>query len=186
MQVSIKRRGFDDLIELTVERDEVNIPSLQGAFMIDERTGYIRLRDFSEVTDRELGKELTKLQSRGMQRLLLDLRDNPGGPLDQAIRVSNRFLPRGDMIVYTRPHASLGRGLPRLRAGNGAVAADHRARQPQQRRRLRDRVGRAAGCDRALVVGETTFGKALVQSLYRIAGEAGLAHHRALLRPAAA
>ena len=102
MQVSIKRRGFDDLIELTVERDEVNIPSLQGAFMIDERTGYIRLRDFSEVTDRELGKELTKLQSRGMQRLLLDLRDNPGGPLDQAIRVSNRFLPRGDMIVYTR------------------------------------------------------------------------------------
>ena len=65
MQVSIKRRGFDELIELTVERDEVSIPSLQGAFMIDERTGYIRLRDFSEVTDRDLGKALSEAPGPG-------------------------------------------------------------------------------------------------------------------------
>ena len=176
VQVSIKRRGFDDLIELTVERDEVSIPSLQGAFMIDERTGYIRLRDFSEVTDRELGKELTKLQGRGMQQLLLDLRDNPGGPLDQAIRVSNRFLPRGDMIVYTRGrtrhsdedyHASEPATVPSLPIivlvnRNSASASEIVS-------------GALQDHDRALVVGETTFGKALVQSVYKIAENAGLA-----------
>jgi carboxyl-terminal processing protease len=176
VQVSIKRRGFDELIELTVERDEVSIPSLQGHFMIDERTGYIRLRDFSEVTDRDLGRALTELQGKGMQRLVLDLRDNPGGPLDQAIRVSNRFLPRGDMIVYTRGrtrhsdedyHAAEPATVPSLPMivlvnRNSASASEIVS-------------GALQDHDRALVVGETTFGKALVQSLYRIAGEAGLA-----------
>ena len=111
-----------------------------------------------------------------MQRLLLDLRDNPGGPLDQAIRVSNRFLPRGDMIVYTRGrtrhsdedyHASEPATVPSLPIivlvnRNSASASEIVS-------------GALQDHDRALVVGETTFGKALVQSLYRIAGEAGLA-----------
>jgi carboxyl-terminal processing protease len=176
VQVSIKRRGFDELIELTVERDEVSIPAIQGAFMLDERTGYIRLRDFLEVTDRDLGTSLTQLQGRGMQRLILDLRDNPGGQMDQAIRVSNRFLPRGDMIVYTRGrtrhsdedyHASEPATVPSLPIivlvnRNSASASEIVA-------------GALQDHDRALVVGETTFGKALVQSLYRIAGDAGLA-----------
>ena len=176
VQVSIKRRGFDELIELTVERDEVSIRSLHGSFMVDDRTGYIRLRDFSEVTDRELGKALVDLQRKGMQRLVLDLRDNPGGPLDQAIRVSNRFLPRGDMIVYTRGrtrhsdedyHASEAATLPTtpvvvLVNRNSASASEIVS-------------GALQDHDRGLVVGETTFGKALVQSLYRVAGDAGLA-----------
>jgi carboxyl-terminal processing protease len=176
VQVSIKRRGFDELIELTVERDEVHIPSLQGHFMIDERTGYIRLRDFTEVTDRDLGRALATLQGKGMQRLVLDLRDNPGGQMDQAIRVSNRFLPKGDMIVFTRGrtrhsdedyHASEPATVPTLPVivlvnRNSASASEIVS-------------GALQDHDRALVVGETTFGKALVQSLYRIAGEAGLA-----------
>ena len=70
--------------------------------MIDATTGYIQLHDFSETTDRELGAALKDLTGKGMKRLLLDIRENPGGPLDQAIKVSNRFLPKGDMIVYTR------------------------------------------------------------------------------------
>ncbi len=55
-----------------------------------------------ETSDREVGDALEKLKAQGMKRLVFDLRDNPGGPLDQAIRIANRFLPRGDMIVYTR------------------------------------------------------------------------------------
>ncbi len=70
--------------------------------MIAPGTGYVRLQDFSETTDDELGEALTKLKGGGMQRLMLDLRDNPGGPLDQAIAVSSRFLKRGQMVVYTR------------------------------------------------------------------------------------
>jgi carboxyl-terminal processing protease len=176
VQVSIKRRGFDELIDLTVERDEVNIPTLQGAFMVDERTGYVRLRDFSEVTDRDLGRALKELQGKGMQQLLLDLRDNPGGPLDQAIRVSNRFLPRGDMIVYTRGRIRNSdqdyRAMddPTLTAMPVVVLVNRNSASASE-----IVAGALQDHDRALVVGETTFGKALVQSVYRISEGAGLA-----------
>ena len=87
---------------MDVERDEVNIVTVRGAFMLDAQTGYIKLGDFSETSDKEVGDALEKLKAQGMKRLVFDLRDNPGGPLDQAIKIANRFLPRGDMIVYTR------------------------------------------------------------------------------------
>jgi carboxyl-terminal processing protease len=176
VNVSIKRRGFDDLIDLTVERDEVNIPTLQGAFMIDERTGYVRLRDFSEVTDRDLGRALKELQGKGMQQLLLDLRDNPGGPLDQAIRVANRFLPRGDMIVYTRGRIRNSdqdyRAMddPTVTSMPVVVLVNRNSASASE-----IVAGALQDHDRALVVGETTFGKALVQSVYRISEGAGLA-----------
>jgi carboxyl-terminal processing protease len=176
VNVSIKRRGFDELIDLTVERDEVNIPTLQGAFMIDDRTGYIRLRDFSEVTDRDLGRALKDLQVKGMQQLLLDLRDNPGGPLDQAIRVANRFLPRGDMIVYTRGRIRNSdqdyRAMddPTVTSVPVVVLVNRNSASASE-----IVAGALQDHDRALVVGETTFGKALVQSVYRISEGAGLA-----------
>ena len=84
--------------------------------MIDKDTGYIKLGDFSETSDDEVGAALKQLTDKGMKRLVFDLRDNPGGPLDQAIAVANRFLPRGDMIVYTRGRMREFRsGLPRDR-----------------------------------------------------------------------
>ncbi|MCL4845509.1 MAG: S41 family peptidase [Acidobacteria bacterium] len=174
--ISIRRQGFDSLVDLEVERDEISIPTILGAFMIDDRTGYVRLRDFSETTDRDLGRSLDELAGKGMTQLLLDLRDNPGGPLDQAIKVSNRFLQRGDMIVYTRgrvPNSDQDyraaseptvRELPIvvLVNRNSASAAEIVA-------------GALQDHDRAYVAGETTFGKALVQSIYRISQGAGLA-----------
>jgi len=176
VDIGIRRAGYDQLIPLAVERDEIKIPTIQGVFMIDERTGYVRLRDFSETTDRDLGRAIDELAAKGMKQLLLDLRDNPGGPLDQAILVSNRFLPRGDMIVYTRGRvpnsdrdfrASEEPSLPALPMvvlvnRNSASAAEIVS-------------GALQDHDRALVVGETTFGKALVQSIYRISNGAGLA-----------
>ena len=102
VNISIRRPGYDKLIDMDVERDEVNIVTVRGAFMLDAQTGYIKLGDFSETSDREVGDALEKLKAQGMKRLVFDLRDNPGGPLDQAIKIANRFLPRGDMIVYTR------------------------------------------------------------------------------------
>ena len=102
VNVSIKRRGYDQLIPLQVTRDEVNIVSVRGVFMIDNETGYLKLGEFTETSNHEVGAGLDLLMSKGMKRLVFDLRDNPGGALDQAIAISNRFLPRGDMIVYTR------------------------------------------------------------------------------------
>jgi carboxyl-terminal processing protease len=176
VSISLKRRGYDGLIDLDVERDEVTIVTVRGAFMVDKDTGYIKLGDFSETSNDEVGAALKKLSDSGMKRLLFDLRDNPGGPLDQAIRVANRFLPQGDMIVYTRGRVPksdqdyraressdhLGLPLVVLVNRNSASAAEIVSGSLQDH-------------DRALVVGETTFGKALVQSVYPIAGGAGLA-----------
>jgi carboxyl-terminal processing protease len=173
--IAIRRPGYDKLIEMDVERDEVNIVTVRGAFMLDPQTGYIKLGDFSETSDREVGDALEKLKAQGMKRLVFDLRDNPGGPLDQAIRIANRFLPRGDMIVYTRGRVANAdqdyRGtddpdftgpMMVLTNRNSASASEIVSGSLQDH-------------DRALVVGETTFGKALVQSVYRISEGAGLA-----------
>ena len=177
VNISLKRRGYEGLIDMEIERDEVNITTVRGAFMVDNSgTGYVKLAEFSETSDRELGAALDQLKKKGMRRLVLDLRDNPGGPLDQAIRISNRFLPRGDLIVYTRGRVQ-------------NAEQDYRATEESDftslpvvvlvNRRSASASEIVSGAlqdhDRALVVGETTFGKALVQSVYKIANDAGLA-----------
>jgi len=175
VNISIRRAGVEALIPLDVDRDEINITTVRTAFMIAPGTGYIRLQDFSETTDKELGEALKKLRAEGLDRLVLDLRDNPGGPLDQAIAVSNRFLKRGQMVVYTRGRVpNSDEDYPALEDGdtktplivlvnrNSASASEIVA-------------GAVQDHDRGLVVGEATFGKALVQSVYRISNGAGLA-----------
>ena len=176
IEVSLKRAGFEQLITLDVPRDEITIPTIRAAFMVDDQTGYVRMQDFAEHTDRDLGRALSDLSAKGMRRLLLDLRDNPGGPLDQAIRVSNRFLPRGDLIVYTR-----GR-VPNSDQDFRATEDGESAKLPLVVLVNRNSAsaseivsGALQDHDRALIVGETTFGKALVQSIYRVTQNAGLA-----------
>ena len=173
--IAIRRPGYDKLIDMDVERDEVNIVTVRGMFMLDAQTGYIKLGDFGETSDREVGDAIQKLQAQGMKRLVFDLRDNPGGLLIAANAIANRFLTRGEMIVYTRG---------RVRDAD----QDYRATDaPDFTGPMMVLVNRnsasaseiVAGAlqdhDRALVVGETTFGKALVQSVYRISEGAGLA-----------
>jgi carboxyl-terminal processing protease len=159
-----------------VVRDEIRIPSVPAAFMIAAGTGYIQLRDFSEATDRELGAALRDLTKQGMQRLLLDIRENPGGPLEQAIKVSNRFLKKGALIVYTR-----GR-IPNSDQDYHAVENSDYTDLPvvalaNRRSASASEIvtGALQDHDRGLVVGETTWGKALVQSIYRLSEGAGLA-----------
>ncbi len=176
VQLGIRRVGYDQLIPLEVPRDEINIPSIPAYFMIDAETGYIRLQDFAENTDRDLSHALDDLTQQGMRRLLLDLRGNPGGPLDQAIKVSNRFLPKGLLIVST--HGRIPNSDQEFRASEESdythlplvVLVSRTSASASE-----IVTGALQDHDRALVVGETTFGKALVQSIYRISGGAGLA-----------
>jgi len=176
VHVSLKRRGFDQLIELDVPRDEINIPTIPASFMIDETTGYVRLQDFAQQTDNDLTSTLKTLKSQGMKRLMLDLRHNPGGPLDQAIKVSSKFLQPGQMVVYTRGRVP--------NSDQDFRAADKSEYTDVPLVVLSNRASASAAeivsgalqdHDRALIVGETTFGKALVQSVYRISEGAGLA-----------
>src|ERR1044072_1262141 len=144
--------------------------------MTEGRTGYARLQDFGENTDRDLKHALHELAPKGMKRLLLDIRGNPGGPLDQAIKVSNEFLPRGKMIVYTR--GRIANSDQDYRATEESEFTDIPIVMLANRNSASASeivTGALQDHDRAYVVGETTFGKALVQSIYRISGDAGLA-----------
>jgi len=176
VNISLRRSAYDGLIDLAVTRDEVHIPTVPAAVMLDSVTGYIKLKDFGENTDQELGRALRELTQKGMKRLVLDLRGNPGGALDQAIRVSNRFLPKGNLIVYTR-----GR-VPNSDQDYRATESSDYLSVPMVT--LVNRTSASASeivagalqdHDRSLIVGETTFGKALVQSVYRLSQGAGAA-----------
>ncbi len=176
VNISLRRVGYDDFIEMAVERDEISIATIEAAFLAENDVGYVKLGDFSETTNRDLTAALKMLRGAGMKRLLLDLRNNPGGPLDQSIKVSNQFLPKGDLIVYTRGRVeNSDQDYHATREGeftdiplivlvnrNSASASEIVAGSIQDH-------------DRGLVVGETTFGKALVQSIYRVSHGAGLA-----------
>jgi carboxyl-terminal processing protease len=176
VNIGVRRPGYDKLIDLQVPRDEVRMPTIPAAVMLDATTGYIRVSDFGENTDQELGRALRDLTQKGMMRLVLDLRENPGGALDQAIKVTNRFVSKGKLIVYTRG-----------RAQNSAQ--DYHATEPSDYLNLpmvtlvnRNSAsaseivsGALQDHDRSLIVGETTFGKALVQSVYKVSQQAGAA-----------
>ena len=176
VQIEIKRRGFEQAIPLEVVRDEVYLATVPAYFMIDDTTSYIQLRDFGENTDRDLKHALRELSSKGMRRLLLDIRNNPGGPLDQAIKVTNEFLPRGKMIVYTR--GRIANSDQDYRATEESEFTDIPVVILANRNSASASeivTGALQDHDRAYIVGETTFGKALVQSVYRVSGGAGLA-----------
>jgi carboxyl-terminal processing protease len=176
VNIAIRRKGLDELIPMRVMRDEISIPSIKAAFMVDPQTGYVKVEDFAEHTDEDLGKALEEMTAKGMKRLVLDLRGNPGGQLDQAIRIVNRFVPKNSMIVYTRGRTS-------------NSDQDYRATEPGEYLDLPMVVlvsrnsasaseivsGALQDHDRGYVVGEITFGKALVQSVYRVSQGAGLA-----------
>ncbi len=176
VEIGVRRKGLDDLLPMKVVRDEITIPAVTAHFMIDDEIGYVRIDDFAEHTEEELSSALKGMQGKGMKRLVLDLRNNPGGQLDQAIRMVNLFVRRGSMIVYTRG-----------RVQNSDQ--DYRATEDGRFQQLPMMVlvnrnsasaseivaGALQDYDRALVVGETTFGKALVQSVYRVSEGAGLA-----------
>ena len=176
VHIEIRRRGYEAPIPVELTRDEVYIPTVPAYFMIDATTGYVRMQDFGENTDHDVKHALHELASKGMRRLLFDIRQNPGGPLDQAIKVANEFLPRNNLIVFTR-----GR-IPNSDQDYKATEDGEFTNIPIVLLANRNSAsaseivtGALQDHDRAYVVGETTFGKALVQSIYRISGSAGLA-----------
>jgi len=176
VNIGVRRVGYDKLIDLKVPRDEVRMPTIPAAVMLDSGTGYIRVTDFGENTDQELGRALRDLTQKGMTRLVFDLRENPGGALDQAIKVANRFLPKGKLIVYTRGRA------PNSAQDYHATESTEYLNIPVITMVNRNSAsaseivsGALQDHDRSLIVGETTFGKALVQSVYKVSQQAGAA-----------
>jgi carboxyl-terminal processing protease len=176
VNIAIRRPGVTEPIKLTVDRDEVQIVTVRAALMVAPGTGYVRLQDFSETTDDELSAALRKLSGQGMRQLVLDLRENPGGPLLQAIKVSSHFLHQGQMVVYTRGRIPHSDDDYRVQTEGDVTSVPLVVLVNRDSASASEIVtGAMQDHDRGIIVGETTFGKALVQSVYEIANHAAVA-----------
>lgn len=171
VNLKIARVGIDEPLSFRIVRDEIHVASVPTAYMLDDRVGYVELTVFSESSTQELRQAIDRLRAQGMRGLILDLRNNPGGLLDQGISVADLFLDRGKLISETRSRVASQNQKYR------AVDEDHYPGMP-----IVVLVGRwsasaseiLAGAlqdhDRALIVGETTYGKGSVQTLFPLSG----------------
>ncbi len=176
VRIQIVRPGLADPLEMSITRDEIPQNTVRYVYMIDPRTGYLAISDFNRGTGREVAEAIEKLKSMGMKRLLLDLRYNGGGLLDQAIEVADQFLPAGAEIVMTRGrtrdsfqefkasdrHPELGMPVVVLVNNGTASAAEILA-------------GAIQDHDIGLILGTPTWGKGLVQTVYTLSYGAGIA-----------
>ena len=176
VRVQITRPGADEPIELTVIRDEIAKFTISNAFHIRAKVGYIKLDSFAETTGAELRDALKKLDYRTLEGLVLDLRNNPGGLLQEAIEICETFLEKGQMIVETRGRT---RGSSRPYASQKINTDNHfplvvliNASSASASEIV---AGAVQDHDRGLIVGQTSFGKGLVQSVYPLSKNAGLA-----------
>jgi carboxyl-terminal processing protease len=174
--ITIDRRGLDEPLELTVTRDEIPQNTVRSAYMITPETGYLSLSDFNRGTGDEVAEALKTLKRQGMKSLVLDLRFNGGGLLDQAISVADQFLPDGAKIVETRGRTSdsfqeyrASHSRPELDLPVVVLVAQGTASAAEIL------AGAIQDHDMGLIVGTPTWGKGLVQTVYSLSYDAGLA-----------
>jgi carboxyl-terminal processing protease len=165
--LSIAREGLDEPMEVTIERRPISLSAVPYAFMLKEGIGYVRFTQFSEHGRDEIREAVRKLEKQGMRSLVLDLRDNPGGLLDQAIEVTDLFLPRGAEIVATRGRMSESDRVYNARDNDDFSVHPMIVLVNRASASASEIVsGALQDHDRALLVGQTTWGKGLVQSLF--------------------
>ncbi|HEU4386237.1 MAG TPA: S41 family peptidase, partial [Blastocatellia bacterium] len=178
VQITVERLGAPNLITARLVRDEVKLPSVRNAFMIGQTgIGYIALTGgFSRKTDDELTEALERLKPEGMRQLVLDLRGNPGGLLDEAVHVAEKFLPAGSTIVEVRGRDTESRARAYQAADDNVPEMMPMVVLVDRRTASASEVVSGALQDhaRALIVGENSFGKALVQTIYNLWGGTGL------------
>ncbi len=175
VNITVERPGEAEPIEFSVERDEIPLHTIKYAFLLNPLIAYIHIVRFAETTSRELDEALKKLGEDSLSGLILDLRDNPGGALSQALEVSDRFLKKGDKIVSTKTRSGKDDHDYYAKKGNGygysmVVLINQNSASASE-----IVAGALQDHDRALIVGETSFGKALVQTIIQLDGNRGLA-----------
>ncbi len=168
VNVTVMRPSVDELLQYTIKRGNVEIAAVSIVAMLNDEVGYIRLNTFSQKTADQVEKALQDLETRGMERLVLDLRNNGGGLMAQALQLTDKFLEGGKVIVETRGRAAV---------ANASEQTTNRYTHPELPMIVLVNRGSASASeivsgalqdwDRALIVGETTFGKALVQNQFR-------------------
>ena len=166
VKLSVKRASLDKLVEMTITRAAIEVHSVEAAFMLDraEGIGYIRLSQFSRTSYAEVRKALDRLAGEGMKSVIIDLRGNGGGFLDQVVQIVNEFLPAGKLIVYTEDRH--GQRINDFSNGDGVYSQTNIVVLVDEFSASSSEIlaGAIQDNDRGLVIGRRTFGKGLVQT----------------------
>jgi carboxyl-terminal processing protease len=175
VQVTVARVGVDEPITVDIIRDEIPRPSVSQAFWLKPGVAYIRVNQFKENTSKELEDHLKQLGENQIQGLVLDLRENPGGLLYEGIEVAGHFLKKNQVVVSDRGRVHPNKEY-KARSNNGGkeypvvVVVNRRSASAAE-----IVSGALQDHDRAWVLGETTFGKGLVQEVLRLSDSTGMA-----------
>ena len=162
--VKVKRRGVEKMLEFKIIRDKIPQESVDVAYMIDEKTGYIKVSRFARTTYTEFRTKLQQLTAQGMTQLLVDLRDNPGGYMDKAVKMTDELIKGNKLIVkqdgkdrrFNAKHNARIKGL--FEKGSVIVLINEGSASASE-----IMSGALQDHDRALIVGRRSFGKGLVQ-----------------------
>ncbi len=169
VKVTIVRPGVSSPLYFTIERDDIPLYTVDTSYMLDDQTGYIKINRFAATTHQEFMEASKELRSQGMQRLVLDLRGNPGGYLGQAIAIAEEFFPRGTSLVSTKSKHSrfdgdyFSRKDGEYQGKPVIILVDEGAASASE-----IVSGAIQDHDRGLIVGKRTFGKGLVQQQYEL------------------
>ena len=163
VKLGVMRAGSPEILSFTITRGDIPVTSVDAKFIIEPNIGFIRVNKFGETTYKEFIAALADLYAKGATKYIIDLRENSGGYMEQAIRMANEFLQRGDLIVYSE-----GRAYPRYEAtANGSgrfktapivVLIDNFSASASE-----IFAGAMQDHDRAQIIGRRSFGKGLVQ-----------------------
>ena len=168
--LTIERFGETDFIEFELTREDIKVKDISFSGMLDDQTGYIRLTRFSRNSDREMKKALQDLLNQNMTGLILDLRDNPGGLLNAAVNILDLFIEKGEMLVWTNGKTQKSKRKYKSKSDplvpkdvNVTVLVNQGSASASE-----IVAGAIQDLDRGVVVGRTTFGKGLVQTVFNI------------------
>ena len=164
--LSVKRSSLDKLVDITITRAAIEMHSVEASFMLDAEAGigYVRLSQFSRTSYAEVRNALDRLKGEGMQSVIIDLRGNGGGFLDQVVQIVNELLPAGKLIVYTEDRH--GQRVNEFSNGKGQYADTDVVVLVDEFSASSSEIlaGAVQDNDRGLVIGRRTFGKGLVQA----------------------
>jgi carboxyl-terminal processing protease len=175
VKITVAREGYNEPLVFTVTRDEIPRHSVDIAFLLKPGIGYIRLSGFNETTDREIAEGLRQLGASTLDGLIFDMRGNPGGLLNEAVAVGDMFLDKNQLIVSHHGRTSPERRYSAVRGNQGVTVPLVILVNNNSASATEIVSGAVQDHDRGLIVGETTFGKGLVQTVTPLSENTGLA-----------
>jgi carboxyl-terminal processing protease len=174
VKIKILRKGQNELLAFEITRDKIPIYSIDVAYMINDKTGYIRINNFAMTTYDEFMKGMSELIGEGMTKLIIDLRGNSGGIMDAAIRIANEFLEKNQLIVYTKGvsqprNEASATGTGKFISGELVILIDEWSASASE-----ILAGAIQDNDRGTIIGRRSFGKGLVQEPVQFSDGSGM------------